>query len=165
MGTRNLTKVIDRKGKTVVAQYGQWDGYPAGQGLNALYHLHNLHAIQYNLDKCHFLNESEIENYNSIISASDKPIFDLYPTLSRDIGADVLGYIAYATHEIPLTDSSDFENDELFCEAVYTVDFQNEWFIAEWNGQRFCWSFDKLPTKEKFLEAFEIDKADEPTLI
>ena len=165
MGTRNLTKVIDRKGKTVVAQYGQWDGYPAGQGVNALYHLHNLNAIESNLSKCHFLSESEIENYNSILSASEEPIFKLYPTLSRDVGADILGYIAYATHELPLTDSSDFENDELFCEAVYTVDFQNNWFIAEWNGERFCWSFDKLPTKEKFLEVFEIDKADEPTLI
>ena len=38
MGTRNLTKVIDSNGVTKVAQYGQWDGYPSGQGLNALYH-------------------------------------------------------------------------------------------------------------------------------
>jgi hypothetical protein len=156
MGTRNLTKVIDRKGKVVVAQYGQWDGYPAGQGVNALYHLHNVRGIEYNLDKCHFLNESEIENVNSILSATDKPIFDVYPTLSRDVGADVLGYIAYATQQIPLTDNSDFENDTTFCEAVYTIDFQNEWFIAEWNYERFCWSFDKLPTKEEFLLVWKV---------
>jgi len=165
MGTRNLTKVINKAGQTVVAQYGQWDGYPAGQGVNALYHLHNLNAIEYNLNKCHFLSKSEIENYNSILSASEKPIFDLYPTLSRDIGADVLGYIAYATHELPLTDNSDFEKDDIMCEAVYTVDFQNRCFIAEWDNKRFVWSFDKLPTKEKFLEAFELEKAHEPTLI
>jgi hypothetical protein len=156
MGTRNLTKVIDRKGKVVVAQYGQWDGYPAGQGVNALYHLYNVRGIESNLSKCHFLNESEIENVNSILSATDKPIFDVYPTLSRDVGADVLGYIAYATQQIPLTDNSDFENDTLFCEAVYTIDYQNEWFIAEWNHERFCWSFDKLPTKEAFLEVWKV---------
>jgi hypothetical protein len=35
MGTRNLTMVIN-KGETKVAQYGQWDGYPSGQGANIL---------------------------------------------------------------------------------------------------------------------------------
>ena len=38
MGTRNLTAVyID--GEYKVAQYGQWDGYPEGQGLTALHFL------------------------------------------------------------------------------------------------------------------------------
>ena len=35
MGTRNLTTVI-KNSETKVAQYGQWDGYPGGQGLTAL---------------------------------------------------------------------------------------------------------------------------------
>lgn len=35
MGTRNLTVVI-KKAKPVVAQYGQWDGYPSGQGATVL---------------------------------------------------------------------------------------------------------------------------------
>jgi hypothetical protein len=35
MGTRNLTMVIS-KGETKVAQYGQWDGYPSGQGATIL---------------------------------------------------------------------------------------------------------------------------------
>jgi hypothetical protein len=156
MGTRNLTKVIDRKGKVVVAQYGQWDGYPAGQGVNALYHLFNVRGIEYNLDKCRFINEKEAANIDSIIGASGKSIYDTYPTLSRDVGADILGYIAYATGEILLSDQSSFENDTTFCEAVYTIDFQNEWFIAEWNHERFCWSFDKLPTKEAFLEVWKV---------
>ena len=34
MGTRNLTKVIDKEGNIRVAQYGQFDGYPSGQGAN-----------------------------------------------------------------------------------------------------------------------------------
>ena len=34
MGTRNLTKVI-MNGDVVVAHYGQWVGYPAGQGITA----------------------------------------------------------------------------------------------------------------------------------
>lgn len=35
MGTRNLTMVI-KNAKPVVAQYGQWDGYPEGQGSTIL---------------------------------------------------------------------------------------------------------------------------------
>lgn len=35
MGTRNLVAVfVD--GKYQIAQYGQWDGYPSGQGLTVL---------------------------------------------------------------------------------------------------------------------------------
>ena len=34
MGTRGLTMVVS-KGKTRVAQYGQWDHYPSGQGRTA----------------------------------------------------------------------------------------------------------------------------------
>jgi hypothetical protein len=41
MGTRNLTMVISN-GETKVAQYGQWDGYPSGQGVNILGFLQSL---------------------------------------------------------------------------------------------------------------------------
>ena len=36
MGTRNLTMVIDKRGDLKVAQYGQWDGYPEGWGVEIL---------------------------------------------------------------------------------------------------------------------------------
>ena len=32
MGTRNLTMVIQDQ-QTRIAQYGQWDGFPDGQGI------------------------------------------------------------------------------------------------------------------------------------
>ena len=55
MGTRNLTKVIDKNGVIKVAQYGQWDGYPAGQGVTALYHAHNAKGIENGFQRFRFL--------------------------------------------------------------------------------------------------------------
>ena len=46
MGTRNATIVI-KDNKTKVAQYGQWDGYPSGQGLTALNFLRQANLSQF----------------------------------------------------------------------------------------------------------------------
>ena len=57
MGTRNLTMVIDQKGKKKVAQYGQWDGYPSGVGANVLKFLENkelVEKLKTNLQKVRF---------------------------------------------------------------------------------------------------------------
>jgi len=32
MGTRHLSMAYNKGGEVKVAQYGQWDGYPEGQG-------------------------------------------------------------------------------------------------------------------------------------
>ena len=61
MGTRNLTKVIDRNGEIKVAQYGQWDGYPSGQGVNALLHAYNHQAIEKGLARVRFATDEELE--------------------------------------------------------------------------------------------------------
>jgi hypothetical protein len=150
MGTRNLTKVIDKDGVTKVAQYGQWDGYPSGQGVTALYHAENHRLIESKLDKLHFLTDSEIENINSLLAASGQPVGEVYPTLSRDTCADILGYVAYA-NPVSLVDSSDFENDELFCEAVYTLDFQKKKFISTYGGYTLEHDLDDLPSPDEYL--------------
>jgi hypothetical protein len=154
MGTRNLTKVINKAGQTVVAQYGQWDGYPSGQGLTALYHAHNAKMIEDNLSKCYFPSQEELDNINSIIGASNKPIAETYPTLSRDTCADILGYVAYATQNVPLVNHSEFEFDKLFCEGVYTIDFQQRKFISKF-GKTVEFDLDNLPSKEEYLGAWE----------
>ena len=154
MGTRNLTKVIDKSGVTKVAQYGQWDGYPAGQGLTALHHAHNASLIEQKLDGLHFLTDSEIENINSVLSASEKPVVELYPTLSRDICADILGYVAFSLGDVPLVDNSDFENDELFCEGVYTIDFEKGAFISNYGGKVVSFPLNDLPNTETYLNSW-----------
>ena len=66
MGTRNLTMVISN-GETKVAQYGQWDGYPSGNGVIVLEFLTstNLDDFKKKLSKVKFMNgnkEKEIKS-------------------------------------------------------------------------------------------------------
>ena len=158
MGTRNLTKVIDRDGVVKVAQYGQWDGYPSGQGVNALIHAYNHRQIESKLGKLYFLSDNEIENINSLLSASGQPIVDVYPTLSRDTCADILGYVAWSS-DVFLIDHSEFESDELFCEAVYTLDFQQKKFISTYGGHTLEHDLNDLPDPKEYLAewATELD--------
>ena len=47
MGTRNLTCVV-KNGEFVVAQYGQWDGYPDGNGFKILEFLEKINLDDFN---------------------------------------------------------------------------------------------------------------------
>lgn len=63
MGTRNLTMVIQDH-ETKIAQYGQWDGYPEGQGLTILSFLEekeNMQKLKELLSKIRFENEQDIK--------------------------------------------------------------------------------------------------------
>lgn len=159
MGTRNLTKVVDENGVTKVAQYGQWDGYPSGQGVIALFHAtHNLALIKKGLGKCRWISDEEAEEIYKLfpdmnyVGTMDGEKFGLYyPNLTRDTGAEILGVVAYSIGELPLVDNSEFEQDELYCEAVYTIDFSINKFIATWDGHSFHFPLDNLPSPEVFV--------------
>ena len=156
MGTRNLTKVIDKDGVIKVAQYGQWDGYPSGQGLRTLYHAHNHALIESKLKLCHFLDQDGIDHINKGMNENTDLSFE-YPNLSRDTGADILGYVAYALPydgEIQLVDNSDFEQDELFCEGVYTLDFQKRKFISWYGGKTVEFDLDNLPDNQTYIDGW-----------
>lgn len=162
MGTRNLTKVINRNGEVVVAQYGQWDGYPSGQGVNALVHAFNHEAIERGLEKVRWATQSEIDeiyaNFPSagMFGTEDSHKFGLfYPNLTRDTCANILGVIAWSVGEVLVFDNSEFENDELFCEAVYTIDFQQKKFISKYAEQVVEYDLDNLPYQNEYIEAWQ----------
>lgn len=138
MGTRNLTMVINEKGETKVAQYGQWDGYPGGVGSSLLAFLKDdslVRKLKDNLEKCRFLDDEKdkdfLESYNSSAPKWSKPD-NRSPEqkewwsefMSRDLADDVLKNIAYSDQEeILLADKSNVAKDSLFCEWAYVVDF------------------------------------------
>jgi hypothetical protein len=84
MGTRHHQKVINKQGELKVSQYGQWDGYPNGQGFDILNYLKqgNLDKYQEELDKLHLITDEEVK-----IVATDPKWQENYPYMSRDCGA------------------------------------------------------------------------------
>jgi hypothetical protein len=130
MGTRGLTKVI-KNDKIVVAQYGQWDHYPSGQGLTALRFLRDEANVE-KLDKgLYWLYEVDDASVEETYERTGDNFATAYPSLIRDTGAEILELIANAKGALPVLLNSDFENDELFCEGVFTVDLDKKTFVTK----------------------------------
>lgn len=135
MGTRNLTMVISN-GETKVAQYGQWDGYPSGNGVIVLEFLHSnkMDDFKQKLNKVKFINgnkEKEIKKFLESIGAKDgwmtgeqsNQYQKKYPYLTRDNGANILQMIMDGQEdEIWINDNTEFAGDSLFCEWAYLID-------------------------------------------
>jgi hypothetical protein len=163
MGTRNLTKVIDKDGVIRVAQYGQWDGYPSYSGIRMLSFISEsgmLDKIEKSLSKCRFGSKEEVDATYAVYNESElKDDFGgfsiLFPSLSRDTGVDILKTIVYSNSDILLWNDEEFENDDLFCEGVYTLDFKQRLFISKYNGAILIHEFDRLPTEEEYLSAWK----------
>ncbi|KAF9639944.1 hypothetical protein BFW01_g11750 [Lasiodiplodia theobromae] len=149
MGTRNLTLVY-YKGAWHIAQYGQWDGYPEGQGLTVLRFVanpENVSKLKAVIDAGNMLYEpteeqvmawhderarAKREYYNHRSHVLISKIEDLekeeanepkvVPSVSRDTCAEILGLVANATEPVPIVKELSFIGDTLFCEWAYVVD-------------------------------------------
>lgn len=124
MGTRHLIAVY-QDGVHKVAQYGQWDGYPAGQGIEVLNFLrsHDSQNLkEYYLRECRWLTDAETKQVEKT-----KDWTKLYPHLTRSVSAELLTLICRAGG-LALVDSLDFANDSLFCEWAYVIDYDQNVF-------------------------------------
>jgi len=143
MGTRHLVKVIV-DGRTRIAQYGQWDGYLDGQGATVRAFLKSVDIDKFTeavRTVTKFIEDETLDQWRQEFFADDgdrakdgwltmeqaERWKEEYPTLSRDMGAEVLAYVMTAWEEdprcvVPLQDASEFEADTLFCEFAYTLD-------------------------------------------
>jgi len=138
MGTRNLTMVI-HQAETKVAQYGQWDGYPDGQGKTALEFLQkvDLEKFKARLNEIKWLTKEQSEEIDKL---PDGLWQKYHPYLSRDRGADILNLIMYNKYSsgrdeitfggeiIGLVDSSAFAGDSLSNEWTYVIDLDKGTF-------------------------------------
>lgn len=181
MGTRNLT-VVEIGGECKVAQYGQWDGYPSGQGIRILNFLRSPESVEDlkgNLKRTRFVDAEKdkkwLEEYdknapewsNEPDNRTDEQKHWWETYMIRDLGAGILTNIANSEdEEILLIDRSSFASDSLFCEWAYVVDFDSGVFEVYVGFQehphedgRFC----KMPPGEngyhpiKLVKTYQLD--------
>lgn len=162
MGTRNLTMVF-MDGEYKVTQYGQWDGYPEGQGMICLKFLReqmNEAGFREQVRKVHFIGEEERKalfaafgaDADGYIGVADyNRISQMYPELNRDTGADILQMIQEGAVHF-LSDDLSFAADGLFCEWAYVIDLDKRTFEV-YTG------FHKEPVTEHDRFYFLKDKA------
>jgi hypothetical protein len=138
MGTRNLTMVIDPKGVTKVAQYGQWDGYPSGQGRTCLEFLKSVNLEEFiqklesvqldtNEQRNEFLKSIGVIDGKPANEAQTKLYYERYKLGSRNIGGGILESIMESEETpIVLLGDVEFAADSLFCEWAYVIDLQKK---------------------------------------
>ncbi|KMP00477.1 hypothetical protein CIRG_00619 [Coccidioides immitis RMSCC 2394] len=153
MGTRSLICVW-YKGRFVIAQYTQFDGYPEGQGADILRFISvkgNIERLKAGLEHVKAISDQELNeihrkvdeglrarknagvttsSMNMMMMTGGSGIDSLYPSLSRLAGAGILEIAAQATADKPVPVSLDLEfaNDSLFCEWAYCIDLDTAVF-------------------------------------
>ena len=156
MGTRGLTKVISN-GQTVVAQYGQWDHYPSGQGATAFFAVQRedvIERLSAKLANVYYPSQEEREEMwkpftgnahtEGWVTLDEGNRFgEKYPSMTRDTGAEILYVIADSEGAVPLALDIEFEEDDLFCEGVYTVNLDNQTFTSKF-GDEVTLTFDEV---------------------
>lgn len=139
MGTRNST-IVKSKGIVKVAQYGQWDGYPTGQGETIAEFLKtvDLEGFKKKVDALGVWTDEEIDeivqgNAQCLIGANTNWATE-HPELNRDTAAGILQLIADGKVTKVRLDE-EFKNDTLFCEFWYELDLDAE--TVTMNGETF----------------------------
>lgn len=143
MGTRHLIAVVC-DGAYRIAQYGQWDGYPNGQGSDVLEFLRSVDVGEFRkrVRATRFTTDEERQaKWNAYLAAHHPKVdpqdqwvaLDVsegfggqYPALSRDTGANILHLVLNG--ETELRDSLEFAADSLFCEWAYVIDLDANTF-------------------------------------
>ena len=171
MGTRNITAVM-LDGEYKIAQYGQWDGYPDGQGRTAFEFAQTLaipgrkEEFKKKVRACRWITKEEIDAINADIKDGKygehgEKWTKYFPELSRDTCADILEMVQ-KRGGLALKNDIDFVADGLFCEYVWLIDLDANTF------EGFA-GFNKDPDEGDKRFAFLMGKCEEgyytPTLL
>ena len=119
-----------------VAQYGQWDGYPEGQGATCCEFIEstNMDGFREAVREVQPLSSERLQQHWIDAGADPDDEFvnmevaerfkDNHPHLSCDTGAKILQMVMEGVREAKL--DADFAYDSLFCEWAYVLDLDSE---------------------------------------
>lgn len=137
MGTRNLTCVVVNN-EYKIAQYGQWDGYPTGQGktiVDFIKKKYNKEKFLKALEKVSFVTLEEVQEAyvkagvpkgeQYVSSEQVKKFEEILPAINRDLGALILEMVQEGAVN-KLQNESEFGKDSLFCEYAYVLDLDRD---------------------------------------
>lgn len=137
MGTRNLTCVY-LDGKYRVAQYGQWDGYPEGQGMTCLHFLQRMDEEKFKKELLMIkpMPKGYTEGIMDALGARNglmtmeqaAKLRELFPEFHRNTAAGILQMIMDGDVGKYLVNEIEFAADSLFCEWCYVIDFDRRTF-------------------------------------
>jgi hypothetical protein len=145
MGTRHYQVVISKEGEEKIRQYGQWDGYPSGQGADILTFLRGFDLEKYsnNLSKIPIATDEQID------SITDDDLENKYPYITRDCGARIHPMIENGAVEFVKHVSE--QEARAWCEGFYTINLKDNTFTAEFNGIKKEYKLNDLPDVEGFI--------------
>ncbi|MDP7806364.1 hypothetical protein [Acinetobacter baumannii] len=181
MGTRHLI-CVQHNNEYKVANYGQWDGYPDGQGSSILAFLDEKFDRSVFIEKLNNLfvpTEDQIREWYKEAGQTRtdgwlemdvaQRFKEKYPSLSNDAGSDILGIIQNSESPVPIRKYLEFAAESLFCEWAYVIDLDKNTFevFQGFNkspldsNERFA-SITSPDSNEgyyqvKFLESFDLD--------
>ncbi|KAK3311305.1 uncharacterized protein B0T15DRAFT_507877 [Chaetomium strumarium] len=148
MGTRHLICVF-WKGRWVIAQYGQFDGYPEVQGVRLFKFLsvaHNIERLRAGLDHVYYPTAEELEAIRDECAAFEQNLRDqgldwgfrtnvvkeLYPTLDRETSARILSIIARPTQAAEEDGAEDVAEEPKKFPVQLRLGFANDSLFCEW---------------------------------
>ena len=162
MGTRNLT-IVRLGGKVKVAQYCQWDGYPAGQGTviaNFLQNKLNLRKLKSKVSKLKFISDKEVGKLWETVGADESGMVSMdisknfktkYPYLHRDIGGHILEIIQDGSYEVN-NYTSDFKQFKVPITGIEVIGLKNE--INFLKDDTFCEYAYELDLDKKIVKVY-----------
>ncbi|RZK34034.1 MAG: hypothetical protein EOO61_14265 [Hymenobacter sp.] len=142
MGTRHLICIIKNQ-QYRLAQYGQWDGYYKGQGLDILHQLCTpdvLDRLRANIDLVYMADDDEVERIwcscgkepdeEWVSMDVSEKLEKLFPSLSRNTGSRIISLIAGLSspnERLPTQDALTF-NQSGSCQYAYVIDLDQNTF-------------------------------------